>query len=251
MKRILSFELIKILNSLTLIYWIIFAVIFTITCIHEPQLLKMLLGSSFRYDEEIILNTIFVTSYYKYALVIFVVFITTREFGNNTINRAIYEGFSRRDLFIGKIALLFILILFVFILTRSILAIVFFLKGYSVHSIIFTLLNYHFIITELFSCFFLGMLGLMISLLTKNPYWAIGLFIVLAFLEYMATLFLYLTSHQELINYMPIGGMISFHRFLRFGDLGLSYLTYTYFLQIIFMVVIHDRYKNITWLRKR
>lgn len=251
MKRILSFELIKILNPLSLIYWVIFSVIFTITSCHEPQLFNMMFGSSFRFDEDLILSTIFTTSYYKYGLVIFVVFITSREFGNNTIIRAIYEGFSRKDLFIGKVTLLFILILFVFILTRIILAIVFYTKGYGSQSIIFVLFNYHFIITELFSCFFLGMLGLMLSLLTKNPYWAIGLFIILAFLERLATLFLLFTPYEGIIGYMPISGMIYFHKFLRFGDLGLLYLIYTYFLQIIFMAIIYMQYMNITWLRKR
>lgn len=251
MKRILRFEFIKIWNPLTLIYWVIFSIVFFLFCYDEPLFIKRFSSGSFRYYEDIIMNIFYMASFYKYLLVIFVIFITSREFANNTIIRSIYEGFSREELFVGKLAVLVILILFVFILTRVILSILFFMKGYGVHSIAFMLFNYHIVIAEFFSCFFMGLFGIMLSSLTKNLYWSIGFFIVLAFIEYLTLIFLFMTSFQEVINYLPIYGMINIQQFLRFDDLELPRLIYFYILQLIFMFVIYKQYKNITWLRKR
>lgn len=251
MKRVLRFELMKIWYPLTLIYWVIFSIVFFLFCYDEPSFIKRFSSGSFRYNEDIILNIFYIASSYKYMLVIFIIFITSREFANNTIIRSIYEGFSREELFVGKLTVLAILILFVFLLTRVILAIVFFMKGYSVHTIAFMLFNYHIVIAEFFSCFFLGLFGIMLSSLTKNLYWSIGLFIALAFIEYLTLIFVFMTSFQEIINYLPIRGMINVLHTQRFDDIELPQLVYYYVLQIIFLFVVYKQYKNITWLRKR
>src|SRR5665647_356377 len=171
MKRILRFELIKIANPITWIYWGLFFILFIAFCVHEPKFFSKLYGSGFNYDEEKMSFLLWITSYYKYAIVIFIMFFTCREFEKSTIIRAIYEGFSKNELFSGKMAMLIIITLLVFILTRVILFVVFISKGYSVHAIFFMLFNFHFIVTELFSCFYLGMLGLLCSfcLLYTSP----------------------------------------------------------------------------------
>lgn len=251
MKRILRFELMKMWNPLTLIYWVLFSFMFILFCYDEPTFLKRFSSQSFRYNENIILNIFYIASSYKYLLVIFIMFITSREFANNTIFRSIYEGFSREELFVGKLTILAILILFVLILMRVILTILFFMKGYGIHTIYFMLFNYHFLIAEFFSCFFLGLFGLMLSLLTKNPYWSIGLFISFAFIEYLIMIFSVMTPFQKIINYLPITGTISILHIQRFNDLELPQLLYFYFLQLILMLVIYKQFKHITWLRKR
>lgn len=251
MKRILRFELMKIWNPLTLIYWVIFSVVFILFCYDEPAFIKRFSSGNFRYNEDIIQNIYIVASTYKYLVVIFIIFITTREFANNTIIRSVYEGFSREELFAGKLTILAVLILFVLILTRVILTILFLMKGYGIHTIYFMLFDYHFLIAEFFSCFFLGLLGLMLSLLTKNPYWAMGIFIAFAFIEFLTQLFLFTTPMEGLIKYLPVTGIISILGSLRLDNLELTRLVYYYVLQLIFMLVIYNQYKQITWLKKR
>jgi ABC-type transport system involved in multi-copper enzyme maturation permease subunit len=251
MKRVLRFELMKILNPLTLIYWVIFSIVLVLFCYDEPTFFKRFSSGNYRYNEDIIQSIFYIASYYKYFLVIFLIFLTSREFANNTIIRSIYEGFSREELFAGKLTVLAILILFVFILTRVILSILFLMKGYGIHTIYFMLFNYHFVIVEFFSCFFLGLLGIMMSSLTKNLYWSIGLFVAWAFIEYLAQLFLFMTPFENMINYLPVSGMIGVQQIIRYDDLGLPQFVYFYALQLFFLFVIYKQYKGITWLRKR
>jgi ABC-type transport system involved in multi-copper enzyme maturation permease subunit len=251
MKRVLLFEWMKIRNPLTLIYWVIFSVVFFLFSYDEPTVFKLMSSQAYRYDEDIIIRIFYIASYYKYLLVIFVIFITSREFANNTIIRSIYEGFTREELFAGKLTVLAILILFVFVLTRIILAILFLMKGYGIHTIIFMLFNYHFVVAEFFSCFFLGLLGIMLSSLVKNLYWSIGLFIAWAFIEYLTQMFFWMTPFQVINNYLPISGMVSIQHTLRYDDLELSQFVYFYALQLFFLLVIYKQYKHITWLRKR
>lgn len=253
MRRTLRFELAKIVNPVTLIYWGIFLILFTIASIHEPKFLRAVYFglNGFRYDEEIILNTIRNTSFYKYVIVVFFMFITSREFGNNTIIRSIYEGFSRNSLFLGKISILTLLIFSVFLLTRIILAMVFAFKGLNHNAILFMLFDYHFVIVELFSCFFLGMLGLMLSAVTKNPYWSIGLFATLVYAESKMFVVIMMTQFQDLSKYFIINRMINFQEFLRFGDMRFFDLFYFYFLQFLFMAIVYLQYQKITWLKKQ
>lgn len=251
MKRIIRFELMKILNPLTLIYWILFAIVFFVLCFDEPTFIKRFMSSGYRYNEDIILNIFLIASFYKYIFVVFIIFITSREFASNTIIRSIYEGFTREELFVGKLALLAILIFFVFILTRVILVIVFLTKGFGINTIIFMLLNYHFVIAELFSCFFLGLLGIMLSSLTKNPYWSIGFFIAWAFMEYIGQMVFFMTSHQKITSYFPISEIINIQRLIRYDNLEFPKIVFFYILQLSFLLVIYKQYKNITWLKKR
>ena len=251
MKRILRFEMIKIANPITWIYWGLFFMVFSAFCVHEPKFFTEIFKAGFIYDEDRISFSLDFASYYKYSIAIFIMFITCREFEKNTISRAIYEGFSKIELFSGKIVLLIIITLLVLILTRSILFVVFILRGYSVHAVFFMLFNFHFIVAELFSCFFLGMLGLMLSLLIKNPYWAIGLFISLAFLEFLITFSLMLTTYIGLMNFFPIGGMVNIIEKMTVEEMGPLALIYFFSLQLLFMVIIYKQYQNLKWLRKR
>jgi len=78
-----------------------------------------------------------------------------------------------------------------------------------------------------------------------------GIFIALAFIEFPTQLFLFMTPMEGLTKYMPVTGIISILGFQRLDNLELPRLVYYYALQLIFMVVIYNQYKQITWLRKR
>jgi len=250
MKRILRFELMKIWHPFSFIYWILFSIAFIVFSYDEPSFIKRFMSSNFRYNEEIIINIFYFASYYKYLLTLFIIYITSREFANNTIIRSIYEGFSRKELFVGKLAVLAILTLFVFLLTRIILMVLFLVKGYSFNTISFMLLNYHFVIAELFSCFSLGLFGIMLSSLVKNLYWSIGLFIAWGYFEYLLQMFSFMTPFQEMANYLPLYVMTAIYRTLRFNEFGLLQLFYLFTLQQLFLLVIYNQYNHITWLRK-
>lgn len=251
MKRLLSFELMKIWNPLTLVYWLLFSVAFAVFSYDEPTFYKRFFSFGFRYNEDIISSIFFVASYYKYLLVLFIIYISAREFSSNTIVRSIYEGFTREELLKGKLAILGILVLFVFILTRGILIVSFFMKGYSTNTVVFMLFNYHFVIAELFTCYTIGLLGLMLSSLTKNLYWSIGLFAICAYGEYLLQTFLFMTKLQWLTSYLPMNLMINIHWMIRYNDLSLLQVLYLFVLQLISLLVVYNQYKHITWLRKR
>lgn len=251
MKRLLSFELMKIWNPLTLVYWVLFSVAFAVFSYDEPTFFKMFAGSGFRYSEDIISSIFFVASYYKYLLTLFIIYISAREFSSNTIIRSVYEGFTREELFKGKLAMLGIFVLFVFLLTRGILIVSFLMKGYSVNTIVFILFNYHFVISELFTCYLIGLLGLMLSSLTKNLYWSIGLFAICAYGEYLSQTFLFMSKLEWLTSYLPINLMINIHWMIRYNDISVLQVLYLFTLQLIFLFVVYNQYKHITWLRKR
>ncbi len=251
MKRILHFELIKIWNPLTIVYWFLFSVVFIAFSYDEPKFFRMFEGSGFRYSEAIILNIFYISAYYKYLLAIFIIYITAREFTSNTIIRSIYEGFTREELFIGKLVLLGLFVIFTLVLTKFLLLIVFLMKGHSVNSIFFMLFNYHFIIAEVFTCFTLGLLGVMLCSLTKSLYWSIGIFIIWAYGEYQFFLFSFMTPYQVISEYLPMSLMVNIHQKIMYNTITFPQVAYLYIIQFVSLLVIYNRHKNITWLKKQ
>lgn len=251
MKRILHFELMKIWNPLTLIYWVLFSVAFIVFSYDEPKFVKMFVGSGFRYSENIILNIFFISAYYKYLLALFIIYITAQEFSSNTIIRSVYEGFSRDELFVGRMVLLGLFVIFTSVLVRILLLLVFLIKGHSLAAIFFMLFNYHFVIADVFTCFTFGLLGILLCSVTKSLYWSVGIFTIWAYGEYQMFLFLVMTSYQGVNDYLPMNLMVNIQQKLMFNELTFQQVIYLYAIQLVALLLIYNRYKNITWLRKR
>lgn len=251
MKRLLYFELIKIRQPLTYVFWILFILALVALSYDEPIFITRIMSSNFRYNEDVIMSVFFTSSYYIYMLVLFLIYISSREFSNNTIVRSIYEGFSREDLFLGKLLILGILVFSTFILSRLTLLVIFATKGYSLNSISFMLFNYHFVIAEVFSCFSMGLFGIMLSSLVKNPYWSIGLFVIWGFIEFLLSIFLLMTPFEVIVGYLPLNVLLWLPQKLRYDEFGMKQMVYLFVLQLFYLLVIYYQYTHITWLKKR
>lgn len=236
-----KFELLKHFDNRSFLFWVLVGLIYTVSAIYRTSLNEV-----YVYEEIRLEKIIYIIDYIlNFALLYYVINITTKEFERKTIYFAMFEGYSRSDIYFNRTLHILVVLIFLFLISRILLISVFSISGYSLESIFYVLFNWKQVIRFFLAMYVTGISGLFLGLITKNGFWSLGIFLIIIILE---SLTLMITELKPLFKYaFYLNNLSSF----RYGQEITSFaIIYLLLAQFVMSIVSYKIILSIKWRQK-